>query len=980
MTAPLRLRLLACILLSLAAAAQPPSKRPLTHKDYDSWRSITNQVLSNDGATLAYALFPQDGDGQLVVRNLRTGGETQNALGALPPPPEPNAESPEESEPRPAGVRIAFTADGRFVVATTFPLKADTSRAKKERKRPDQMPKGGLLIVPVDGAAAVRVADVKSMQVPEKGASLVVYLKEAAPAAAAAGEAKPAGDDEDQARRAAAGAGGGARARYGSDLVLRDLATAGERVFADVTEFALSKDGATLAYAVASRKAETNGVYAVTPGSDAAPVALASGAGTYARPTFDRLNTRLAFLGAPKDGDAKQAPFRLYLWDRKAPEATAVVTPATSGFRDGYGLFDRAPLSFSYDGSRVFVGVASAATRARNAEPAAEPAPVNDDKAVADLWHWKDDYVQPIQKARLAQERNRSYRAVYHIAEKRFLQLADPTMTAVTPSDDGRWSIGTDDRRYRAMSDFDSSYSDYYLVDNSTGDRKLLLEKVRGGGPGGGAMSWSPDGKYVLYFRDRQWHTLSIPAGTDTNLTARLGVNVYNEEHDTPGPAAGYGNAGWTRDGRVLIYDRFDVWATAPDGRARSNVTGGTGRKQNVQFRVVRLDRPAGEEEERGVDPAKPLFLRGENLETRESGVWGATLDRESEPQRLIGGAKNYRPLLKAKDADVVLLTATTFSDEPDLLTTDSAFSHPKPATNMNPQKAGILWGSAELVSYKTTDGIGLKAALYKPENFDPKRKYPLIVYIYERLTQVVHNYSAPRPGTSINIPYYVSNGYLVLTPDIAYTIGEPGPSALKCVLPAVDAVVARGFVDENAIGIQGHSWGGYQIAYMITQTTRFRAAEAGAPVANMISAYNGIRWGTGLPRQFQYEQTQSRIGGTPWQYPLRFIENSPVFHVDRVKTPLLILHDDGDDAVPWYQGIEMFLSLRRLGKEAYLFNYNGEPHGLRKRPNQKDYTVRMQQFFDHFLKGAPAPEWMEKGIPYLDRETEKDAFAAAQK
>jgi dipeptidyl aminopeptidase/acylaminoacyl peptidase len=248
-----------------------------------------------------------------------------------------------------------------------------------------------------------------------------------------------------------------------------------------------------------------------------------------------------------------------------------------------------------------------------------------------------------------------------------------------------------------------------------------------------------------------------------------------------------------------------------------------------------------------------------------------------------------------------------------------------------------------------------------------------MMVYIYERLSQNVHNFVRPQPGTSINMAYYVSNGYLVLTPDIVYTTGHPGQSALKCVLPAVQAVVEKGYVNRNAIGIQGHSWGGYQIAYMLTQTNVFKAAEAGAPVANMISAYDGIRWGTGLPRQFQYEKTQSRIGGSIWEYPMRFLENSPIFHMDRVKTPVLILHDDGDDAVPWYQGIEMFLSLRRMGKEAYLFNYNGEAHGLRKRHNQKDFTVRMQQFFDHLLKDTATPEWMEKGIPYIDREKEKE-------
>jgi dipeptidyl aminopeptidase/acylaminoacyl peptidase len=252
-----------------------------------------------------------------------------------------------------------------------------------------------------------------------------------------------------------------------------------------------------------------------------------------------------------------------------------------------------------------------------------------------------------------------------------------------------------------------------------------------------------------------------------------------------------------------------------------------------------------------------------------------------------------------------------------------------------------------------------------------------MIVYIYERLTQELHTFRPPAPGTSINPTFYVSNGYLIYMPDIVYTVGYPGPSALKCVLPAIQAVVDRGFVDENAIGIQGHSWGGYQIAYMVTQTNRFKAAAPGALVSNMTSAYSGIRWGTGLARQFQYERSQSRIGGSLWDYPLRFLDNSPLFRADRVQTPLLMIANDEDDAVPWQQGIEFYLALRRLNKEVYMFSYNGEKHGLRKRINQKDYTRRLQEFFDHFLKGAQSPEWLEKGIPYLQREKEKEKYRA---
>jgi dipeptidyl aminopeptidase/acylaminoacyl peptidase len=269
---------------------------------------------------------------------------------------------------------------------------------------------------------------------------------------------------------------------------------------------------------------------------------------------------------------------------------------------------------------------------------------------------------------------------------------------------------------------------------------------------------------------------------------------------------------------------------------------------------------------------------------------------------------------------------------------------------------------------YVNADGKKLRAILTKPENFDPAKKYPLMVYIYEELSEGLHTYRAPTPGTSVNITRYVSNGYVVLQPDIVYDSGYPGESAEKCVIPAVNTVVAEGYIDPARIGIQGHSWGGYQITHLITRTNMFAAVQAGASVSNMISAYGGIRWGSGMSRAFQYEKTQSRIGSPPWEAPLQFIENSPIFWVEKVQTPYLTIHNDEDDAVPWYQAIEFFSALRRLGKEAYFFNYNGEPHGLRNRDNMKHWTVHQDEFFDHFLLGRPKPEWMEKGVPFLER------------
>ncbi|MBI4876375.1 MAG: S9 family peptidase, partial [Acidobacteria bacterium] len=660
--------------------------------------------------------------------------------------------------------------------------------------------------------------------------------------------------------------------------------------------------------------------------------------------------------------------------ERGPAAAAEIVSPATAGFRSGWVFSDRATIGFSRDGARLFAGCAP--LRRPEREAGGETAAA-EEKVLADLWHWRDPLIQPMQRVRAAMERSRSYSAVYHLEAKKFLQLADETMPQLTPSDDGRWAIGADDRVYRSQIDYDGNYADYYLVETETGRRTKFSERSPGGGRGA-SVAWSPDSRGAIFFRDRAWHSLSAPSGAVRNLTAALKVGFCDEEHDTPDAPPSYGSGGWTRDGKfALLYDRYDVWKAAPGGSGTENVTRGLGRKQNLRFRVQRLE-PDDEDEPRGIDSAKPVVLRAESLDNYDSGFWRARLDAPAAPEKLVMASKNFAFQGKAREAATLLVTATRFDEPPDLWVTDPNFGSMRKVTDANPERARFLWGTSELVRFKNTDGVELKAALFKPENFDPKKKYPLLVYIYERLSQGIHSFTEPRPGTSINKTICASNGYLVLMPDIVYTVGSPGESALKCVLPAIQALADRGYVDENAIGIQGHSWGGYQIAYMVGHTRRFRAAEAGAPVGNMTSAYNGIRWGSGLPRQFQYERTQSRIGGSLWERPLQFIENSPIFRADRVSTPLLILHNDQDDAVPWYQGIELYLSLRRNGKEVYLFNYNGEKHGIRKRINQKDYSLRMMQFFDHFLKGAPAPAWMRQGIPYLEREEEKEKFKAA--
>jgi dipeptidyl aminopeptidase/acylaminoacyl peptidase len=956
--------LLAAAVLVPASFAQ--GKRPLNHGDYDSWRSIVGQRLSGDGKFLVYGLFPQEGDGEVVIRNLVTGKEQREPAGMrpAPTPPSPDQEGP---PPEARGATITFSADSKTVVFSTFPAKAESDKAKKDKK---PALKEGMVIVDLASGKATRLERVKRFAMPEKASGLLVYLMEGPDAPAGgtgnAAAAPPKGEGDQQRGRggrggAAAGAGAagsGARAEFGTDMVVRNLADSSERTIPDVVEFTLTDDGKQVVYAVGAHDAAKNGVFAVKPGSTDAPLALAEGKGKYAKLTWDENQTQVVFLSDRDDASAKPPKWKLYRWERQSAAASVLASGDMPGFRKEFAISDKGTLSFSKDGTRVFFACAPPAPEKKDE---AADAPPDDTKAVVDLWSYKDDYIQPIQKVRAERDRNRTFTAVYLIPEHKMVQLADAAVETVTPSESAQWVMGSDDREYRPLADYDEHYADAYLIDAATGARTLLAKKHRG------SVTWSPAGRYLLYFDGKDWNTVSVPDGKKVNLTSTLGVKFFNEDTDTPGTPGAYGNAGWTKDGKsLLIYDRYDIWRVSPDGTGAKNMTAGYGRAHDLRLRYIRTE--AENPRERWIDGAKPVMLQAENLHTFETGFFRASLEG-GEPKQLLMSAKYMTAPLKAKDADVYLLTAQTFSEFPDLVTTDGGFKELRKVSDANPQMAGLLWGTSEVVRFNNADGVPLTGALYKPANFDPRKKYPMMVYIYERMTQNVNRFVDPRPSHNINLSYYTSNGYLVFTPDIVYTTGFPGQSAMKCVLPGVQAMVDKGFVKEDAIGIQGHSWGGYQIAYMVTQTNRFRAVAAGAPVADMISAYDGIRWGTGIPRQFQYERTQSRIGGSIWQFPTRFIENSPIFWADRVQTPVMLLHNDGDDAVPWYQGVEFYLALRRLGKEVYLFDYNGEPHGLRKRPNQKDYTIRLQQYFDHYLKGAPAPAWMEKGVPYLERE-----------
>ena len=501
------------------------------------------------------------------------------------------------------------------------------------------------------------------------------------------------------------------------------------------------------------------------------------------------------------------------------------------------------------------------------------------------------------------------------------------------------------------------------MIDAATGTRKLISKKNHG------AVTWSPSGRYLLSFDGKDWETISVPDGKTVNLTASLPVKFWNEETDTPSTPGAYGTAGWTKDGQsVLLYDKYDVWRVSPDGSGAKNITAGYGRQHDLRLRYIRTE--AENPRERWIDGSKPVMLQAENLKTWESGFFRASPGRRraqatghGQQELLRPGEGQGRRRLPADRTDLQRVPRP--GDHQQHLQGTAQGLERQPAEGAT--RVGHVRGGA--VQERRRRAAERRRSTSRRTS-TRKKKYPMMVYIYEKLSQNVNHFVNPAPGTSINISYYVSNGYLVLMPDIVYTIGYPGQSALKCVLPAIQAVVDKGIVDEKAIGIQGHSWGGYQIAYMVTQTNRFRAVAAGAPVVNMISAYDGIRWGTG---------PAAAVPVRAHAEPHRRLDLAVPDALHRELADLLgrPRADAGDDPAQRRRRRGAVVSGHRVlswrcagwARKSTCSTTTAQPHGLRNRADQKDYTIRLQQFFDHYLKGAPTPDWMEKGVPFLERD-----------
>ncbi len=927
------------LLVAFAANAQkkvsdPIVKKPLTPAVYDGWKDIPYKAISPDGNQAAMLINPQDGDGRVVFYNLLNAKE--------------------DSVQRAADITVLF--DSRHAVFKIKPQKEKVKELRRQKKKKDDLPKDSLGIFSFSSRRTEKIAGVRSYKVPEKNGQWLAYMLEAKKE-----EKKAAVKSDSVSKKENTPAGKKAvknNDENGYSLVLRNLNTKQERVFSYVKDYTFSKFGNALLFTSAGYDSTLKpGVYWFDLQKEQL-TSIFDGHKkfNYKGLAINEAGDQAAFL---VDNDTTKnliRNFTLYYWKGAANKGRPLVDKKTAGVPAGWLVSEHYTPSFSKNSTTLYLGLAP--------QPMIQDTSKLDEEIIkVDVWNWRDSVLQTQQSKQLDAEKKRTYMAAYDLVGTSLKLLANEKVPAITLADEGNapHALAVSDRPYRWSNFYDiNTQEDVFTVDIKSGVPTLVAKQIKGN------VNISPKGKYVFWYSlsDTAWFSYAINSKQTHALTQKIPVSFADEEDDHPDYPSAYGRLGWLEDDqRLLLYDRYDIWSIDPENKnAAINLTK-IGRSQKIVFRYIKLD-----PEELYIKTDATLLLSAFNEMTKTWGYYSLSL-KTGELKKLLVSEHRYAGTIKALNSERILFTRESFTESPDVWVSNLSFQSPKKISNANPQMKNYKLGSVELVKFTSLDNVPLEGLLYKPENFDPKKKYPMLVYFYEKSSDQLYSHFKPQPAWSIiQRTMCVSNDYLVFVPDIVYKIGLPGESAYNSIMPGVTHLIGKGFVDEKNIGIQGQSWGGYQAAYIITRTNLFKAAGAGAAVVNMTSAYGGIRWGSGLSRMFQYEQSQSRIGGTLWERPLYYLENSPLFTADKIQTPVLIMQNDKDDAVPWYQGIEFYMALRRLQKPVWMLVYNEELHNLQQRQNRMDYDKRLMQFFDFYLKGAPEPEWMKYGIPATEK------------
>ena len=881
-------------------------KKTLDHTVYDSWQSIKEVVYQPQGKFISYVITPQEGDAKLIIQDRLKNTSIQIQRGA----------------------QAVFSENGQFLIAKIKPFFADTRKAKMDKKKPDEMPKDSLVIVNLNSGEMERIPSVKSFQLPEHGNDQLVYLKD------------KKGDIN----------------KEGAELVWRDLSSTKSRTFSNIAQYLIQPQGVELA------------MYQVKTKTNAGKILLANMADTIVKTISSNFNAAtgftwneegktLAYLVEPDSTDkALQKNYQLAVFTPNDDTAKRVVSRSHKSMPVNYTIGGDKKLKFSKSGLNIEFGV-------QPILPAKDTTLPEFERAGLDIWNYNDPALMSVQLKNIETDLKATDPIVYNIKNESvvyFGKIKDRSIIT-TKEGDGEISFAIQDSSYEIASQWQGySLKDIYQINNKNGARTLVQKGWKGR-----LISSAYDGSRLLFYDEpsKKYFVYNSKTQKKVVIAKDIKFSLFDEENDIPDDPSAYGTAKWMSDNETIImYDHFDLWQVDANG-IKPSIALTNGRKSKITYRFVETD-----EDRKTFTHNDTLLLKGFDEKDKSESIAILTL-RDKQLTVINKTPMHFTTIEKAKMSNDFVVMQEDEKNAPALFSYALSVNKqsPKAFTTINEQQKEYNWLSSELVSWKAYTGKMAEGVLYYPEDFDPKKKYPMIVYFYERNNQTLHNYLAPAPTPSrLNIPFFASRGYIVFVPDIWYQKGYPGQGAYDYILSGTRAMIQKGFIDSTKIGLQGQSWGGYQIAYLITKTNLYAAAWAGAPVVNMTSAYGGIRWGPGVVRQFQYEKQQSRIGASLWERPDLYIKNSPLFSLPKVTTPLVIMNNDADDAVPWYQGIEYFTAMRRLNKKIWLLVYNNEAHNLVERKNRKDIQIREQQFFDHYLKGDTMPAWMSKGVPAI--------------
>ncbi|MGI6369580.1 MAG: S9 family peptidase [Ignavibacteria bacterium] len=748
----------------------------------------------------------------------------------------------------------------------------------------------------------------------------------------------------------------------GTDLILHHLASGTDITINWVSEFAFDTNARYIFYVVSSPKGKKDGVYRRELTREFAPekVIITRENTHFSNIAWSKTANSLAFLSAPLSEKGEPENCSLNLWQENADEVKTAIADSTCP--ENWYLPHKNSLTWAEDFNLLYFGLKPLSEKfiEKEAVKFKEENFYDTDTLLAKsevyVWHWNDPYTIPQQINQWDKWRkDQTYYAVYSFLEDKYIQLADTLVPQVIPANNLDFAIAYSYMPYRKETTWYGTYRDIYCINLKTGKKNKVVEKIEENG------SLSQSGKFIVYYKDKHWFLYNTEKDEAISITQNLDNPFYNIFQDIPSNIYSCGFGGWVdNDKGFFLYDNWDIWYFETANLTNNKIiTKGEGKEKNIKFTLRKIDR-----DKKYFNSTEDIIVHAFDKNNKNSGYFIANLTTGNFSNSYQMTNQYLQSIRKVKDKDQIVFSQEKYDVFPNYWIADLQFNSLRRISHLNLAiKDTFNWGTTELFEWKYQDTI-LQGYLIKPDNFNPKKKYPVFVYFYDQMSSRMNRFYMPnvthRPVNQV----YMDN-YIMFFPDIKYGVGSPGPDAVNCILSGCRELAKTGIIDTNKSCIQGHSWGGYQTAYLVTQTDFFSAACAGAPVGNMTSAYSGIRLGSGRVRQFQYEAQQSRIGGNLWDSLQAYIRNSPVFFANKMKTPLLIEFGDIDEAVPWEQGIELYMAMRRAQAPAIMLQYVNEPHWQTRYWNKLDYSIKMKEFFDHYVLGKPAPDWIIKGQAY---------------